>query len=123
MSGYLTGEAAEVIKELRVTEQNYEQAKNLLKERYDHPNALIFRHIHSLLHIQVDKCKHKDSLRQLRALMDLINIHIRSLESLCIKGADYGVILVPLILSRLHKKLLATGPATQRTRKEILIIY
>ena len=105
LSGYLTGEAAEVIKELRVTEQNYEQAKKLLKERYDRPNALIFRHIHSLLHIQVDKCKHKDSLSQLRALMDQSNIHIRSLESLGIKGADYGVILVPLILSRLPQEI------------------
>ena len=38
---YLEHEAADVVKELRVTEENYQEVKELFKERID---ALIFRH-------------------------------------------------------------------------------
>ena len=105
MTGYLEDETADVVKELRVTEENYQEAKELLKERYHRPDALIFRHIHCLLHLETDKSKNKDNLSKLRSVMDQVNIHVRSLDTLGIKGADYGVILVQLILSRLPHEI------------------
>ena len=56
--------------------------------------------MHCLLRLETDKSKNKDNLSKLRSVMDQVNIHVRSLEALGMKGADYGVIPVPLILSR-----------------------
>ena len=104
LTGQLEGEAAEVIKELRVSSENYKKAKELLTERYERPDTLIFKHVQALLHLEIDKNK-KDTLSRLKSCMDQVNIHIRSLETLGIDGTSYGVILVPLILSRLPHEI------------------
>ena len=120
LTGYLEDEAADVVKELRVTEENYQEAKELLKERYHRPDALIFRHIHCLLHLETDKSKNKDNLSKLRSVMDQVNIHVRSLDTLGIKGADYGVILVPLILSRLPHEIVCEWSRKSKNKERDL---
>ena len=120
LTGYLEGEASDVVKELRVTEENYKEAKELLKERYHRPDALIFRHIHCLLNLETDKGKSKDNLGKLRSIMDQVNIHVRSLETLGINGADYGVILVPLILSRLPHEIVSEWSRKSKNKERDL---
>ena len=100
LKGLLEGEAKNLIDGLSLTQENYNNAVSLLKERYGRKELVIFTHIQGLLQIEIDNSK-RDNLSKLKSMMDQVNIHIRSLETLGIDGKDYGVILVPLILSRL----------------------
>ena len=70
----------------------------LLQERFGRPELVIFSHIQSLLHLE---CEGKSALHRLRNMLDQILIHVRSLESLGIDSATYGIFLTPLVLSRL----------------------
>ena len=90
----LKGEAEQVIKGLTITEENYTLAIDLLKKRYDRKEEIIFGHLQSLLKLSVND-------GNIRAFTDQLLIHIRGLENKEIKGDTYGVILTPMILSRL----------------------
>ena len=98
----LEGEAAQAIQGLSLTVGNYETAVHILKERYGRKERLIFTHINSLLSITVpSKC----ALSSLKTLNDTLKGHTRSLENLGINSAQYGVILTPLVLSRLPQDI------------------
>ena len=94
----LTGEAAQAIQGLALTAANYDTAVDILKERYGRKERLIFTHINQLLSIVVpSKC----TLSSLKTLNDTLKGHTRALENLGINSEQYGVILTPLVLSRL----------------------
>ena len=46
-----------------------------------------------------------EDVSSLQRLQDKLQVHVRSLESLGVKGDNYGVILTPLLLSRLPKDI------------------
>ena len=91
----LVGEARKCVEGLAVVKDNYVTACQLLKERFARPAAIIFAHIEKLL-----KLGSKDQ-KDLKMLQDELLLHVRSLERLGITGDQFGVILTPLILSRL----------------------
>ena len=94
----LDGEAKQAIEGLSITNDHYKTAWSILKERYGRKKRIIFTHIQELLNISLpSKC----SLSMLWLLNDTLQAHMRSLDSLGIKGDQYGVILTPLVLSRL----------------------
>ena len=74
---------------------NYKVACDLLKERFARPALIIFAHVDRLL--KLGARDHKD----LKSIQDELLLHVRSLERLGIGGDTYGVILTPLVLSRL----------------------
>lgn len=88
----LKGEAAKSIGGLALTAANYGAAIDILKKRYGRPEKLVFLHIQSLLNLKEPN---------LVALQDSLLSHIRSLEALDVGGDKYGVILTPLVLSKL----------------------
>ena len=88
----LKGEAAKSVEGLALTAANYSDAVDILTKRYGRPEKLVFMHIQSLLGL-----KELD----LVALQDSLLSHIRSLEALGVSGDKYGVILTPLVLSKL----------------------
>jgi hypothetical protein len=94
----LKGQAAGVIKGLPLSAKNYTVACELLKERYGRMELIIFSHIQALMKVEGEG---RSSLSKLRNLLDNIQVHVRSLESLDITGNTYGMFLTPLILSRL----------------------
>ena len=98
----LLGDAKAVIAGLSITEENYKAAIDLLKSRYGRPDREIFTHISDMLAVQVPSSPTVD---QLYSLYHTLQSHIRSLAALEITGAQYGVILTPLILSRLPEDL------------------
>ena len=94
----LDGEAKQAIEGLSITNGHYKTACSILKERYGRKERIIFTHIQELLNISIpSKC----SISMLWSLNDTLQAHMRSLDSLGIKGDQYGVILTPLVLSRL----------------------
>ena len=64
----------------------------------DISNKNIYSHVTELLNLHVGP---KNSVAALWKLQDSLLTHVRSLEALEVTGEQYGVILTPLILSRL----------------------
>jgi hypothetical protein len=99
----LQGEAANCISGLVLTAANYPIAVDLLKRRFGRPERLIFAHLEGLLKTPVlpDSRTAKDLWR----LSDALQTHVRCLENLGVAGEQYGVVLTPLLLSRLPDDL------------------
>ena len=94
----LDGEAKQAIEGLSIINDHYKTACSILKERYRHNERIICIHIQELLNISIpSKCR----LSMLWSLNDTLQAHMRTLDSLRIKGDQYGIILTPLVLSRL----------------------
>lgn len=88
------GEAANVIYDIDVTENNYDEAWKLLKERYHNTRIIIQKHIRALL----DLPQHgKDLASFLRDLYDGVNKHIRALNSLGQAVNSWDSLLIYLI--------------------------
>jgi hypothetical protein len=104
LKGLLEGDAKACIEGLSLTSEHYEIACELLMERYGRTELAIFSHIQSLIYL---KCKeqYKNQLDKLKGLLDEINVHVRSLEALDISGSKYGIVLTPVILSRLPENI------------------
>ena len=102
LRGALKGEAKATIDGLALTVANYESAKKLLINRYGGKEKIIFNHVQDLLALSV---VHQPTVKQLWEFYDKLQIHIRSLQSLGIEGETYGVILTPVVLSRLPTEL------------------
>lgn len=94
----LKGEAAEIIKDLQISENSYDIAWQCLIERYEDESALISYHIKSLLNIPVAS---KESAINIRNLHDSIRRNIRVLKTLG-EPVEYWD---TLIIHLMHAKL------------------
>ena len=75
----LNGAAAAAIQGLPLTSENYEAAMAILNKRYRNKQTIINAHMEGL--VKISAVTH-DGLKQLRQFFDLIENHIRSLQSL-----------------------------------------
>ncbi|KAG1661284.1 Cyclin-dependent kinase 8 [Nymphon striatum] len=98
----LRGEAKRVLEGLPVTEENYQEAKNIIKKRYGRKELIIFSHVQSLLGLEVPTCNRVKQLSQFR---DMLVAHVRALSAHDIKSENFGVILTPIILSRIPEEM------------------
>ena len=98
----MEGEPKAAIQGLSLTSAHYASACKILKDRFGRKETIIFTHIQKLLNLSVpSKC----SVSALWKLNDDLQAHTRSLATLGIDGDKYGVILTPLILSRMPQEL------------------
>ena len=98
----LKGEAKAAVQGLSLTAAHYRIACDLLRDRFGRPERIVFSHIQELLNITVPKYPNASVLW---TLYDDLQAHIRSLAAMGITGEQYGVVLTPLILSRLPPDL------------------
>ena len=94
----LEHEAKTTICSLSITPDNYQKAIDLLIERYGNDRKIIYSHINDLLQLS---CPSSPDISLLWSFHDSLQGHISSLEFLKVTGEQYGLILTPLILSRL----------------------
>ncbi|RLC02303.1 MAG: hypothetical protein DRI57_30210, partial [Deltaproteobacteria bacterium] len=94
----LKGSAKTCIEGLSLTASQYQPAVDLLKNRFGRPERLTFAHIQGLLELPIP---HDSSSGSLRRLLEKIQCHIRSLEVLGVTNQKYGVVLTPVILTRM----------------------
>ena len=94
----LKGEAKACVQGLSLTASNYETACAILQKRFGRPERIIFSHIQELLKITVPR---QPTIAVLWKMYYDLQAHMRSLEALNITGQQYGVVLTPLVLSRL----------------------
>ena len=99
LQSYLEGEAKAAVQGLSVTADHYQLAVNILKKRFGRKGRIIFAHVQSLLNLSLTQ--NKSSVAALWQLKDELTAHVRSLEQLGVDGTQYGIILTPLVLSRL----------------------
>ena len=103
LRNYLRGEAEVTIKGLRLTNDNYLIALNLLKDRYADPQILISAHMNELLNFQV--IGDINNVKELRQLFDKVETQVRSLDNLGVECKSYGPMLVPVLMSKLPAEL------------------
>ena len=106
LQSLLEGEAKSVIQGLSQTSDNYPVACKMLKERFGRSERIIFAHIQALLNISLPgKTPNTKYVSSLWKLQDDLLTHVRSLEALGVSGAQYGVFMTPVILSRLPQDI------------------
>ena len=105
LQSLLDGEAKSAIHGLSTTSDHYKIACKILCERFGRKERIIFTHIQELLNLSVPTSAKQSKISILWKLQDDLQAHVRSLKALGIDGSQYGVILTPLILSRLPQDI------------------
>lgn len=93
----LSGEAA---KALEVTNDNYEIAWRLLKQRYENKRLIVQYLIQTLIDLPIIN---KESYTDLRNLMDSVSQCTQSLTKLGQPVGDWGMLLIHIILPKIDK--------------------
>lgn len=93
----LHGEASEVLLSMDITEDNYDSAWQLLKDRYDNKRLIIIKHIRSILDLPYLQ---KENFASLRQLLDNFNKHTRILKSLECKVDNWDDMLIVIVTSK-----------------------
>ena len=108
LRGYLRDDALSMISGMALTGDNYTKALAMLSERYGNTDAIISIHMKELVALQ--PVTSNEDLGGLRRLYDSLETHIRSLLSLNVDTASYGMLLKPLLMEKLPRevKLLLT---------------
>ncbi|KAB0804617.1 hypothetical protein PPYR_01587 [Photinus pyralis] len=97
LKGAVIGEAAAVIKCLETSEANYDQAKDLLKSRYENKRVIISNHIKAIFELPVVTRESHDNFRN---MFDSILQHTRALKAMGRPVEGYDDFLIYLITSK-----------------------
>ena len=99
LNSLLEGEAARAIQGLPLTNANYNVAVEILRERFGKPQTIIAAHMDDLL--KLPTLSANCCVKELRAVLDQLTIHVRGLETLGVNAQQYGSLLTPIIMSKL----------------------
>lgn len=101
LKSLVEGDAARAISGFAMSNTNYVNAVDLLKERFGNTSKLIQAQIQALLQLPAPS----SSLYSLRDFYDKLESYVRSLESLGQNQDNYGGILVPIIIGKLPSEI------------------
>ena len=96
MKTLLRDEAEEAIHGLSLTSTNYPIALENLQELFGRKELIVYKHIQALLSLEAVQ-----GGKSLRRMEQQLVKHVRSLKGQGIDGDTYGVILTPLVVSKL----------------------
>ncbi|XP_068697335.1 uncharacterized protein [Montipora foliosa] len=96
-NGMLKGEAAHAISGLPLTDENYRNATELLKECFGKTQNLTNAYMESLSKIHAPSSDTKN----LREFYDICETNIRGLETLGIMTKSYGSLIIPILLKKI----------------------
>ncbi|XP_013178825.1 PREDICTED: uncharacterized protein LOC106125954, partial [Papilio xuthus] len=97
LNSYLEGEAARVISNLEVSDQNYSQAWQLLCERFDNKRQLINNHLKSLFNFEYVR----ETDKSLRFITDHITKNLRALSTLGLPTDKWDVLIIYIVTEKL----------------------
>lgn len=101
LKSYLKGDASQLLHSLELTDDNYDVAINLLKERYENKKMLIHNHMKNIVDLPPIN---KESYVALRKCIDIIQRNVRSLKTLGESVDTWDTILIFLIVSKLDSQ-------------------
>ena len=93
----LEGEAKAALLGLTSSNDNYTNAKDLLRERYSQPKKVVTAHYKALINLPVAAATRSS----LRSFSYQLESHIQGLEALGTAPASYGDLLVCLLVDKL----------------------
>ncbi|XP_063981076.1 uncharacterized protein LOC135164549 [Diachasmimorpha longicaudata] len=96
----LKEEAEEIISSLELTEENYEVALQLLKDRYDNKRVIIQKHVRALMDLPTIG---KESALELRKFIDAMSMHLRALKSLGQPSDTWETLLIHSFTAKLDR--------------------
>ena len=99
----MIGKAESVITGLPLTEDNYETAIDILRERFGEPQLLISNHMEAFLKLPRFSSVHET--KKLRDLYDKIEINIRSLQALGIESESSENLLLQVVMEKIPSEL------------------
>ena len=99
----MTGAADSSVVGLPLTEDNYETALNIPRDRFGKPQLLISNHMEALLKLLIVSSVHET--KKIRDLYDKITINIRSLKTLGIESESSGNLLVLVVMDKISSEL------------------
>ena len=97
LKAQLEHEALDSIAGFALTNVNYDEAVNLLKERFGQQDKIINAYMQALLEIPSPR----NHLTSLRSFYDKMESYVRGLEALGQTQETYGTLLVPIIMKKL----------------------
>ncbi|GFV20125.1 uncharacterized protein TNCV_4194231 [Trichonephila clavipes] len=103
LKSYLCGNALACINGFPISDDKYDIALDLLKDRFGNKNMLINAHLSNLLNLT--PVRNPTDIVGLRNLYDRVETQIRSLESLGVKGESYSNLLTPILLKQIPSEL------------------
>ncbi|GFS86594.1 uncharacterized protein TNCV_316941 [Trichonephila clavipes] len=103
LKSLLGGAAGNVVNGFALSDDNYDNALILLKERFGREGIVVNAHMSKLLNLY--PVKDSNNVIGLRKLYDICKIQIRSLESLDVTSGMYGHLLQPILLKLLPEDL------------------
>ena len=95
----MTGAADFAIAGLPLTEDNYQTAMIIPRDRFGKPQLLISNHMEALLKLPIVSSVHET--KKIRDLYDKITIKIRSLKALGIESESSGNLLVLVVMDKI----------------------
>ena len=120
LRSFVKSEAAATISGLTLIAENYQEAVNLLKSRYGNKQMLISAYSRELLSLPVVHAS--DDVSKLREVYGRIEVNIRGLKGMKITIAEYGPMLVQIVLSKLPEdvqlllsRLMATSTSPEES--------
>ena len=99
----MTGAAESAITGLPLTEDSYETAFDILRDRFGKPQLFSSNHMEPLLKLPIVSSEHET--KKLRDLYDKIEINFRSLKALGIESELFGNLLVPVVMEKIPFEL------------------
>ncbi|GFV40057.1 uncharacterized protein TNCV_2783761 [Trichonephila clavipes] len=111
-SNDLCGNALACINGFPISDDNYDRALDLLKDRLGNKNMLINAHLTDLLNLT--PVGNPTDIVGLRNLYDRAETQIRSLESLGVKGESYSNLLTPILLKQIPSELVLEFNRSQK---------
>lgn len=110
LRSFLGGVAERAIQGLSSTDENYENAVQVLRERFGRRDLVINAHMNKLLNMQ--PVSRSSDVGMLRKLYDACEVQIRSLAALGVASDTYGNLLCPVLM-----KLVPSDIALELSRK------
>ncbi|GFX09480.1 uncharacterized protein TNCV_4698661 [Trichonephila clavipes] len=112
LKSYLCGNALACTNGFPISDDNYDRALDLLKDRFGNKNMLINAHLSNLLN--VTPVRNPTDIVGLRNLYDRAETQIRSLECLGIKGESYSNFLTPIQLKQIPSEIVLEFNRSQK---------
>ena len=99
---FLEGDALHAIARFSLINGNYQEALELLQNRYGKTQQIIPAHMNAL--VKMSSVDNED-LSGLRKFFDAVTSHVRSVVNFGVKSKTYGSLLCPIILQKLPNEL------------------
>ena len=97
------GAAYATIAGLSLTEENYKTAIDLLQERFAQKQIIINSHMDAML--KLNNVSTTADIKKIRQIYDQFEIHVRGLQAQGVDSAQYGALLIPIMMAKLPEDL------------------